>query len=423
MIETDVCIIGAGAAGLMAACTAAAGGKNVVVAESNSAAGRKLLLTGGGRCNLTHTHTGAHTNSIDEFIREYKPFDKFVRHCIHTFPPQKLRDFFAQRGLETIAEQNGCVFPKTNRSSDVCRILTEEFKKKTNVKFFYGTKINSIKKTDNFFTIESDKFTISAKSLILATGGVSWPQTGSDGSGYKFAKSLGHKIIAPKACLVPLITTDFSHRKHRDEPPKNSLAGVGVQNILISGKIADKKITSCGAMIFTHTGIGGPAVLDFSRAACEHLQNLKISLDFLPNISVELLDSELAKLFADNQNKTAGSVLCRFLPKALAERIAEDKSGQIDKKTRKALVGKLKSFPLTIIGPEPIEKATITRGGVDTSEIDSKTMESKICRGLFFGGEIINVDAPCGGYNLQFAFSSGFLAGTQLFTHKRVTKK
>lgn len=400
MIETDICIIGAGAAGLMAACTAAANGKNVIVAESNSAAGRKLLLTGGGRCNLTHTHSG----SIDEFIREYKPFNKFVRHCIHTFPPEKLRDFFAKRGLETIAEQNGCVFPKTNRSSDVCRILTEEFKKKTNVKFFYGTKINSIKKTDNLFTIESDKFTISAKSLIIAAGGVSWPQTGSDGSGYDFAKSLGHKIIAPKACLMPLTTKENL----------KSLAGISVQNVSISGKIANKKIISRGAMIFTHTGVGGPAVLDFSREACEHLQNLKISIDFLPGISVEHLDSELTKLFAENQNKTTASVLYRFLPKAIAEWIAESKSGQIDKKTRKALVGKLKSFSLTITGSEPIEKATITRGGVDTDEIDSKTMESKICKGLFFAGEIINVDAPCGGYNLQFAFSSGFLAGIKI---------
>ena len=393
----------------MAACTAAAGGKNVVVAESNSAAGRKLLLTGGGRCNLTHTHTGG----IDEFIREYRPFDKFVRHCIHTFPPEKLRDFFAQRGLETIEEQNGCVFPKTNRSSDVCRILTEELKKNTNVKILYGTKINSVKKDDDF-TIESGKFTISAKSLIIATGGVSWPQTGSDGSGYQFAKSLGHKIIAPIPCLVPLITTDFSHREHRGhrDETKKSLAGVSVQDVLISGKIANKKITSRGAMIFTHTGIGGPAVLDFSRTACEHLQNLKISLDFLPNISVENLDLELTKLFAENQNKTVASVLYRFLPKALAERIADGKSSQIDKKTRKEIVGKLKSFPLTIAGTEVIEKATITRGGVDTAEIDSKTMESKICKGLCFAGEIMNVDAPCGGYNLQFAFSSGFLAGT-----------
>ncbi|MFA6187083.1 MAG: NAD(P)/FAD-dependent oxidoreductase [Phycisphaerae bacterium] len=401
MIETDVCIIGAGAAGLMAACTAAAGGKNVVVAESNSAAGRKLLLTGGGRCNLTHIHFG----DIDEFIREYKPFDKFVRHCIHTFPPEKLRLFFAQRGLETIAEQNGCVFPKTNRSSDICRTLTEEIKR-PNVKIFYGTKINSVTKIDDFFTIESDKFTISAKSLLIATGGVSWPQTGSDGSGYEFAKSLGHKFITPKACLVPLISKDNF----------KSLAGVSVQNVLISGKISGKKITSCGAMIFTHTGIGGPAVLNFSRMACEHLQNLKISIDFLPNISVEHLNLELTKLFIQNQNKTAAVSLYRFLPKALAERIMENKSSQIqiDKKTRKDIVGKLKSFPLTIAGTEVIEKATITRGGIDTAEIDSKTMESKICRGLFFAGEIMNVDAPCGGYNLQFAFSSGFLAGMKI---------
>jgi hypothetical protein len=398
MIETDICIIGAGAAGLMAACTAAAAGKKVFIAESNSSAGRKLLLTGGGRCNLTHVCT-----NIDEFIRKYKPFDKFVRHCIHTFPPEKLRDFFARHGLETIEEQTGCIFPKTNKSSDICRVLTEELKKE-NVKISYGTKVNSVKKTGDCFIIESNKSTISAKSLLIATGGVSWPQTGSDGSGYNFAKSLGHKIIAPAPCLVPLITKE----------KLTSLAGVSIQNISISGKIAGKKIISKGAMIFTHTGIGGPAVLDFSRTACEHLQNLKISLDFLPDVSFENLDEKLAKLFSENQNKPAALVLSKFVPKAMAEQTTKEKKGQIDKKTRKQIIEKLKNFPLTITGTEAIEKATITRGGIDNNEINSKTMESKICKGLFFAGEIINVDAPCGGYNLQLAFSSGFLSGINL---------
>ena len=412
MIETDVCIIGAGPAGIMAACAAAAGTNKVVVLESNSTAGRKLLLTGRGRCNLTHI------GSTDEIIKAYKPFDRFVRHCIYEFPPQKLRDFFDHHGLETIVEQTGCVFPKTNRSSDVCRILTEELKK-ANVKIFYGTKINSIKKTGNFFTIESDKFTISAESLIIATGGVSWPQTGSTGDGYKFAQSLGHKIITPRACLIPLVTAEKfcsalapleTSCPRRPSGIINALsltglAGIGIQNVVISRKTGGKKISSSGAMIFTHNGIGGPAVLDFSRLMTGKFG--EISIDFLPDLDA----AELNRRLYENSRQSAAAILCRFLPKAVVGRITEVKSDQIDKKTRKNIVGRLKNFPLTISGTEPIEKATVTGGGVDNSEIDPKTMESKLCKGLFFAGEVIDVDGPCGGYNLQFAFSSGFLAG------------
>jgi predicted Rossmann fold flavoprotein len=403
MIQTDICIIGAGAAGLMAATAAKA--KKVILVESNTTAGRKLLLTGRGRCNLTHT------GSIDEIIRAYRPFEKFVRHCIHEFPPQKLRDFFSHRGLETVAEQTGCVFPKTDRSSDVKETLLDELKK-NDIRIFYGKKIKFVKKCDNLFIVESEKFTISAKCLIIATGGVSWLQTGSTGDGYKFAESLGHNIIEPKPCLIPLITK---------EKFCSSLAGIGVKNVRIACKIDGKKISSSGPMIFTHNGIGGPAVLDFSRLIADQFGkakiNLNVSVDFLPDLKSDEFDSRLSEISQKNPKQSTVFVLSDFLPKALARQICEQSgltktiAEQITKKTRKNLVENLKNFPFTILSAEAIEKATVTRGGIDAGQIDPKTMQSKLCPGLFFAGEVINIDGPCGGYNLQFAFAAGLLAG------------
>jgi predicted Rossmann fold flavoprotein len=410
MIESDICIIGAGPAGIMAAASAAQKAKKVIILESNTTAGRKLLLTGGGRCNLTHT------GSPDEIIRAYKPFDRFVRHCIHEFSPQKLRDFFRRRSLETVVEQSGCVFPKTQNASDIQQILLEEMKK-LNIKIFYGKKVKSIKKQKDLFTILSEKFEVSARSVIIATGGVSWPQTGSTGDGYKFAQSLGHKIIKPLAVVVPLITA---------EKFCSSLAGIGIPIVSIScplrlseaSKVTNKKVSACGAMIFTHSGIGGPAVFDMSRNIADLLSGgLKISVDLLPDIKADELDKTIVDLFNQNPKRNIIPILSQFLPKALIQiicrenNIPEIAAGQLNKKLRKILVEKLKNFPFTVLRTESVEKATATRGGVDTTQIDPKTMQSKLCDGLFFAGEVINVDGPCGGYNLQFAFSSGFLAG------------
>jgi hypothetical protein len=288
--------------------------------------------------------------------------------------------------------------------------LLEELKK-LNVRILYGTKVQSIKKHNETFVILSEKFKISAQSIIIATGGVSWPQTGSTGDGFTFAQTFGHKIIEPKACLIPLITAgNFC----------SILAGIGVKNVRIFCAIDGKKISADGPMIFTHNGIGGPAVFDLSRIAADHLnrgKNLTVSIDLLPDVKSEELDKKFADCFTKNPGQTVVSTLSQFLPKALARQLCTENllekihAGQINKKSRKNLVVKLKNFPLSIVSAEPIEKATVTRGGIDTAQIDPKTMQSKLCSGLFFAGEVINVDGPCGGYNLQFAFSSGSLAG------------
>jgi len=398
MIDTDICIIGAGPAGMMAAIAAAH--SRTAILESNTAAGRKLLLTGGGRCNLTHT------GKNDDIIKEYKPFDRFVRHCIYECPPQKVRDFFHRRGLDTVVEPSGCVFPVTQSAKDVQHLLLEEAKK-LNTKIFYDKKVTSIKKQNGHFVILSDEFSVSSQSLIIATGGVSWPQTGSTGDGYKFAQTLGHKIIKPSAVVVPLVAAEKFCK---------SLAGISVPKVSLTSKIGDKKVSVAdGAMLFTHSGIGGPAVFDLSREIAGFIgSGLMIFIDFLPEIKIDAIDK---KITAANPKQNILSVLSEFLPKALIKTICAENdipevpAGNLSRKLRKMLIEKLKNFPLTILRTEPVEKATATRGGVDIDEIDSKTMQSKICDGLFFAGEVMNIDGPCGGYNLQFAFASGFIAG------------
>jgi len=386
----------------MAAITAAAYSKKIVIFESNTTAGRKLLLTGRGRCNLTHT------GKPDEIIRAFKPFDRFVRHSIYEYPPQKLLDFFHERGLDTVVEEDGCIFPATHSSTDVNNVLLTELKNKQ-VQIYYGRKTQNVTKQNNLFIIPTEKFTVSAKALIIATGGVSWPQTGSTGDGYKFASEFGHNITKPVAAIVPLIAAEKFCR---------DLAGLGLSNVTISCKIGDKKIIDRGPMIFTHSGIGGPAVFDLSRNIAGLIaNNYKVFVDFVPNTNIDEIDRQLAELIAENPKKNIVQILSHFLPKALANVICSEnqipkiEAGQINKKIRKNLAEKLKNYPFNIVSAQDIERATVTRGGVDNSQIDTKTMQSKIQPGLFFAGEVMNVDGPCGGYNLQFAFSSGFLAG------------
>lgn len=400
MAETDIAIIGAGPAGMMAAIAAAESGKRVAIFEANTTAGRKLLATGRGRCNLTHI------GKPDEIIRAFTPFDRFVRHCIYEFSPQMLLEFFKERGVDCIADEEGCYFPVSNSSTDVNRVLLEELQKKE-VKIYYGRKIAEIKKEDDLFIVPMEKMTISAKALIITTGGMSWPQTGSTGDGYKFASSMGHKIIEPIAALVPLVT---------EEKFCGELAGLGIPKVSISCKIEGKKISVEGPMLFTHTGIGGPAVMDLSRTAAG-ISKYKIAVDFIPDTEIDELEKKLTEMLAASPKKTTVHIVSQILPKAMANiiceqsKVAEVNGGQLTKKQRRTLVENLKNFPFTIVSAHDIERATVTRGGVDIGEIDSKTMQSKLQSGLFFAGEVMNVDGPCGGYNLQFAFSSGFLAG------------
>jgi predicted Rossmann fold flavoprotein len=390
----------------MAAISSAGKGAKSVICESNSIAGKKLLLTGAGRCNLTHA------SDIKTFIKAFDKRSFFVRHCLYEFKPDDLRKFLANLALPTKVEKDGCVFPASERSSDVRDVLVKEALK-LKIVFLFNNPVLDIEKKDELFYLRCEKQNVTSKKLIIATGGLSYPQTGSKGDGYRFAASLGHKIIHPKPALVPLVTA---------ESWPASIAGLSLSNIKISAK-NNKKINCIGDLIFTHNGIGGPAALDFSRLIIDTLsadkKPLAVSIDTLADISETELEKRFLEMAEKNPKKTVRGILALLYPQRFALVLCgefgfdENCIGrQLKKDERKRLLKILKALPLTIIGTGPIEEAIITRGGVSTDQINPLTCESLVCRGLYFAGEVIDIDGPSGGFNLQFAFSSGVLAGT-----------
>ena len=405
-METDVCIIGAGPAGLLASVFSAQSGAKTVVVEHNTSACRKLLHTGGGRCNFTHT------GSVDDFVRAYGPFGRFLKHSLYEFSPGDLLKYFQRQGLKTKIEKNGCVFPASDRASEVAEVLIENAQK-LSVKILYDRQVRGVKRESDGFMVDMGTEIISSRAVIIATGGLSWPFTGSNGGGYQFAKALGHTIIEPRACLVPLLTA---------EAWPGEFAGVAIQNVVIKAKLQNRKVQTTGPLMFTGTGIGGPAVLDFSRLITDYLPNydnpVNIAIDLIPQCEIEQLDKQIVSLCSQNPKKMLVSVLGKLLPVSLMLNLCNQinasqtiQAGSLAKSLRKRLVNMIKHLPLSIVATSPIAEATVTRGGVCTTQINPVTMESKLNPGLFFAGEILNADGPCGGFNLQIAFSTGALAG------------
>jgi predicted Rossmann fold flavoprotein len=406
-MRAEICIIGAGPAGLMASIFAAGAGARTMVIEANTSPGRKLLLTGAGRCNLTHQAAPR------QLVREFGAKGKFLSYAIYEFPPEDVRNFFAGLGLRTKLEKDGCVFSATDRAADVRDALVNRAKK-LGVTFLYGKRVGDITKETNVFVVYVAREQIVAEKIIIATGGLSWPKTGCTGDGYRFAQQLGHTVVEPRASLVPLVTCETWPRQ---------LAGSAVENVKISAHLKNKKINTSGAMIFTDDGIGGPAALDMGWYLTDYLpavaMPIVISLDLLPHVEQAGLDTQITELIAANPKKRMTNVLVEFVPKRLSAILCrqvgcddELEAGQLRKDVRKKLVRMLKELPLSIARTRPIVEATVTRGGISVAEVESKTMESKICPGLFFAGEVLDVDGPCGGYNLQACWSTGALAGS-----------
>ena len=403
-MKTDVCVIGAGPAGLMSAIFAAQSKATVVVIERNQAPGRKLLLTGGGRCNITHTGT------VDDFVRVYGKSGRFLRHCLHEFSPDATREFFSQIGIETKVDEQGCVFPMSERAGDVRDALLRECLK-LGVQFIFGRGVQGIEKIRGEYAIFAGGEIASAAKVIIATGGASYPATGSTGDGYKLAKSLRHTIIEPRPALVPLVST---------EKWCAELAGISRDNVTISAMIDKKKISVNGPMIFTHDGIGGPAVLDLSRLLVDYLpapKPVEVTIDIVPSMNESQLEEYLMGQLSQYSKKIIANVLFELAPKKLGglictlAGITETNASQLKKEQRRKVIQLLKKLPVPIVATKPIDEAIVTNGGVSTAGIDPTTMQSKCCPGLFFAGETIDVDGPCGGYNLQIAWSTGVLAG------------
>jgi predicted Rossmann fold flavoprotein len=404
-----VIVIGAGPAGMMAAITASKSNNNVVLLEGNEKIGKKLFITGKGRCNVTNI------KDISEFF-EYIPGNPhFLYSALYTYTNEDTMNFFESQGIKLKAERGGRVFPLSDKSSDIIKGLSNELIK-NNVEVKFNSKVTDIKFKDN--KIESVEINnihnIKGDYFIIATGGVSYPLTGSTGDGLKFSKKLGHNIVDLKPSLVPI---ELQENWIKD------LAGLTLKNIGISlFKESSKKslYKDQGEMLFTSYGVSGPLILKGSRYVIES-NNYHIMLDLKPALSNEELDKRIQKDFKKYINKDFKNSLDELLPKKIIpiiiglSNISENKKvNEITKEERKNLVNLIKGIKMKIKGLRPIEEAIVTSGGVDTLEIDPSTMKSKIINNLSFAGEVIDVDAFTGGYNVQIALSTGFLAGSNI---------
>jgi len=405
-MKTDICIIGAGPAGLMAAIHAAQGGATTVVLEANAQAGRKLLVTGGGRCNFTHAA------GPDELVRTFGSRGRFLRHGFHEMPPADVRAFFRKGGVSSKVEGNDCVFPTSDRASHIRDLLVREARN-LGVQLAYRQPAQEVIRASDGFVIRTNRRTVPAANVLITTGGATWPQTGSTGDGYRFAAELGHTVHPPRPSLVPLVIREQWVR---------DLAGISLVDVRVRTRVEGRRIVTAGGLLFTHNGVGGPAVLDLSRhiADCPPARQaaLEIAIDLAPGIDRENLDHQLRAQLAAHPRKTVANALPAVLPRRLASALCrvggcdpKSASGRLTKETRKRLLTLIKGLPLLVIGTRPIAEATVTRGGVSTGEIDPRTMASRLCAGLFFAGEVIDADGPCGGYNLQMCWSTGALAG------------
>lgn len=407
-----VIVIGAGASGLMAGITAAQNGNNVIILEKTSSAGKKILISGKGRCNLTNSA------DISDFIENVPGNGNFLYSAFYSFTNLELIDFFEKLGVKTKVERGGRVFPVSDSSKDILNALLK-LAHKLNIEIRYNSSVKGIITKENIAAgvIMSDNEKIYADRVIIATGGMSYPKTGSTGDGYKMAQSLGHTIIAPKPSLVGLVT---------EEKWVADISGLSLRNVGITLKNEkNKKIYSdFGEMLFSHFGVSGPIILSASRMIHPYMDNnlnvsgVKLYIDLKPALNIEKLEARVMRDFEKYINKQLKNALFDLLPENLIPIIIELSGidGQkpvniIKKEERAKLVNLLKALPLTIKSLRPIDEAIVTAGGVNTDEINPSTMESKIIKNLYFCGEVIDVDAYTGGFNLQIAFSTGYLAG------------
>lgn len=407
-------IIGGGPAGLMAAISSAKNGDKVTIIEKMNSCGKKLLITGKGRCNITNNA------QMDKFMENTPTNPKFLYGVFNNFTNKDMIELLENEGVKTKVERGERVFPVSDRAQDVLEALLHILKKQ-NVQILTNTTAKRII-TDgekNVLGVELDNGKeIKADKIILATGGKSYPVTGSTGDGYKLAKDLGHTITKIEPSLVPLT----SH----DEVCKE-LQGLSLRNVAIQLQICDKVVyKDFGEMLFTHFGVSGPIVLSASSylVKTKNIEQIlkegkvELEIDLKPALSEEKLDARILRDFEEQKNKQFKNSLYKLLPQKLIPVIIEKtnineskKINEITKQERQKLVNELKHFKISINGTRPIEEAIVTSGGINIKEINPKTMESKLINGLYFAGEIIDVDCLTGGYNLQVAWSTGYTAG------------
>lgn len=400
-------MVGGGASGLMAAYAAGNRGNSVHLIEKNEKLGKKIYITGKGRCNLT--------NDVypDEFLQNVVRGGKFLTGAIYSFPPQSMMRLMEECGLSLKVERGNRVFPTSDHASDVTKTL-ERACRSVGVNISLNEMVRSVR-TENgaVRAVVTDRGEYPCDAVIVCTGGISYPSTGSTGDGYRFAKEAGHKIVQPVPSLCGInLRGDW-----------REVQGISLKNVVLSAKRGGKVIFSqLGEVLFTHFGISGPLVLSLSAQINRlPLAEISLELDFKPALDEGKLDARLVRDLTERKNEQMKNVACGLLPAKLA-RIVLSQAGislskqanAVTKEERSRLLNALKAFPLTPVSLRDFSEAVVTSGGVDTSQINPKTMESKFIKGLYFSGEVLDADAYTGGFNLQIAFSTGYAAGNSV---------
>lgn len=399
----NVIVIGGGPAGMQAAATAAQNGHRVTLLEQNEKLGKKLYITGKGRCNI------ANAGGREAFFANVVRNPRFLYSAWNAFDSADVQELMRSLGVPVKIERGGRVFPESDKSSDVLRAL-QAWLQRCGVEIRLHARVQRILAKEGGVTgVSLPGEILPADAVVLCTGGLSYPATGSTGDGYRFAEELGHTVLQPRPSLIPLTTAE-------DWP--GELSGLTLKNVTLRAFEGEKRVyEELGELLFAHFGVTGPLILSAS-ALLEQPANARLEIDLKPGLSAEQLDRRLLRDLDAARQKALRNALVGLLPHKLLPVVlaasginSEIGASELTRQDRAALVRTLKALPLTVTGTRPLEEAIVTRGGVSTKEVHPSTLESKLVRGLYFAGEVLDVDAQTGGYNLQIAWSTGTLAG------------
>jgi predicted flavoprotein YhiN len=424
--DWEVIVIGAGAAGLLAAIAAAERGRQVLLVEKNRKPGVKILMSGGTRCNLTHDCDAR------GIIEAYGDQGKFLHSALAKLDPAGVVELFRVEGVEVKTEETGKIFPISNSAVDVQQALLRRLAR-SGAKIISGEGVTEFRPVEGGFRVATSTRELHCSKLVVTTGGQSYPGCGTTGEGFQWAQKLGHTIVPPRPALVPLLT---------DEPWVKGLQGLTIPDALVEirirkdvggdapqaprrgmrGRLGKDGVLARrrSSLLFTHIGLSGPAALDVSRAVATYPKPrmLELNCDFLPDQSLEVIEARWSKEASQEGAKLLVNLIAQHIPRRLAETLMaqagiapELRAAEWSKPLRKVVVALVKASPIALAGTLGFEKAEVTTGGIDLKEIDSRTMESRLLPGLYFAGEILDLDGPIGGYNFQAAFSTGMLAG------------
>lgn len=394
-------IVGAGPAGLFCAIHASAERGSILLLEKNPDPGRKLLIAGSGQCNITHD------GQVRDFLTHYGRHGRFLSPALLNFPNSSLTRFLEEHGLETITNGGGKIFPASRKSSDVLQVLVKECRAR-GVRLLFNEQVTGITREESLFRVGSRSGKFYSDTVVIATGGITYPETGSTGDGYLFAKSSGHTVTGIAPALTPVIVEKF---------PFDDLAGISFRNAGISIWRTGGKVSSCkGDLLFTHRGLSGPGILDCSRII---IPGDQLNISFITGLSRDQLASDLNRKLIEHPVSGIGTIISSFgLPDRFVATLLRvigiapgTSCSHISRLQRKKIIDSLTAFPFLVHSLGGPDEAMVTRGGIHLPEINPKTMESRLVSGMFFAGEVLDIDGDTGGYNLQAAFSTGYLAG------------